>query len=156
MSEESEQCYFKLHVIEGFSCNSSESKLITSTKLRLENIIASSKKREDGLHIDLEKCFHLSENFSICYHKSCVSSYTSPQHIERRKRKIKLENSNDVSPKKVIRRSQVVAFDFKINCFFCGDYCETLIPKILAGGEEHLYAGLQIVAENRNPSSRLF
>ena len=130
MCDKNEVCYFNTQTIEDFRCKCSETgKLICSTQARLQSIIKSSKEREDGLYVHLESAMETDDDIhtSIYYHSSCVSSYTSKEHIKRRKRKLSFvcvsHNSYDSPPKKLLRRSDVGIFDFKKDCVFCGEEC---------------------------------
>ena len=92
-----------------------------------KNIIVISWKRDDGLHTKFNSEIESNDITKIFYHSSCVSSYTSNQHIERRKRKLSLErpiaDTSMPSPTKITRRSEVTSFDFRKNCLFCGEDC---------------------------------
>ena len=104
-----------------FNCSNTNRKLITSGSKRIENIVESSKRRGDGLHITL------TGRQTIGCHKSCVSSYTSEQHITRFLSST-IKNTSDIevaAPKKA-RRSESTSFCFKENCLFCGERCVPL------------------------------
>ena len=104
-----------------FNCSNTNRKLITSGSKRIENIVECSKRRGDGLHITL------TGRQTIGCHKSCVSSYTSEQHITRFLSST-IKNTSDIEvavPKKA-RRSESTSFCFKENCLFCGERCVPL------------------------------
>ena len=48
---------------------------------RIQSIIAASKARGDTIHHQLEEQLQDPSTTSVTYHRSCVSSYTSKQHI---------------------------------------------------------------------------
>ena len=71
------------------------------------------------------------EHASVQLHKNCYCSFTSKDHIRRevaKKRKCGLIDG-DEAPVTRVRRSQVIAFDFKKQCLFCGSACEQASPK---------------------------
>ncbi len=70
------------------SCKNTRDPLTDATAKRIRNIIESSKVCDDDLHISLQEQLDSDENFKIKCHRNCVSSYTSPDHIARRKCKL--------------------------------------------------------------------
>ena len=71
------------------------------------------------------------EQASVELHKNCYCSFTSKDHIKKlvaKKRKDGLIESDD-APVARMRRSQVIDFDFKKQCLFCGEACEPVNPK---------------------------
>ena len=58
------------------------------------------------------------------YHDFCYTSYTSKDKINRSLKRI--DEELVVGPSaKCLNQSSVSMFDFKRNCFICGEYCET-------------------------------
>lgn len=103
--------------------------LINPTKTRLDNIIEKSKRRNDVLHVDLEKYKELHGDFiPFKFHQNCVSTYTSEQHTKRALVKAQKEaNEKDILvPAKRTRRSEVPSFDWKLHCLFCGETCPVI------------------------------
>lgn len=110
-----------------FNCGGDKTRaLITAGRTRIINVVACSKLRGDGLHVELEQKL-LSCDGSSCYivcHKSCVSSYTSKGHL---KRLIFSKTDADVAyeqPPKRVCRSALLVFNFRQHCLFCGDDCD--------------------------------
>jgi len=104
-----------------FKCSNTNSQLITSGPKRIDNIIHCTKRRGDGLDIEL------TGTQSIKCHTCCVSSYTSEQHL---KRFLSSKHTSDIeesAPKKT-RRSESTSFCFHENCLFCGERCIPLAP----------------------------
>ena len=68
---------------------------------------------------------------SVELHKNCYCTFTSKEHIKRflaRKRKEGSVDSEE-PPTARVRRSQVLEFDFKDQCLFCGKVFKSLDPK---------------------------
>ena len=55
--------------------------LIKTGALRIQNIINSSKEREDIIHIELESLPNCDFKGEIKCHKACASTHTSRIHI---------------------------------------------------------------------------
>lgn len=89
-----ERCFFK--------CNRTD-KLITGGAQRINSIIEASITRQDTLHLDLRKKLDDDPSFSIKYHSSCVSTYTSKTHIQRELKRLGSSDPHKEKPKK--RRS---------------------------------------------------
>jgi len=98
-------------------CSNPNQELQTCTQQRVNSIIHASQVRDDGLHT---RFYDSAQITCIKFHKNCISSYTSAWHLKR------LPNARTVPPDVPIKkkRSDVCAFEFKINCLFCGDLCE--------------------------------
>lgn len=62
---------------------------------------------------------------AFVYHKNCISTYTSANHIKRLldKRNDDASNLNKSQPNKRSRRSEMISFDWKTSCLFCGQEC---------------------------------
>ena len=87
------------------------------TSIRKQTVINASKQRDDSLHKDIN-------DEDQIYHPLCYSNYTSKEKIQRHlKRKSSSEASVESSTPKRTSRSVVTGFDFKINCFICGEVC---------------------------------
>ena len=142
------------HVILYFGCSKSEN-LIVSGERRIQSIIAASKARGDNLHVhyNLKSALQADSGLTIHCHKSCVSSYTSKDHISRLLKKRGIQKRSSSEPPSRRRRSS--EFDFKQHCFICGSLCRPRDKKnILHGGKLSLNAG-QLNNLDRNHSSRL-
>lgn len=87
------------------------------TKNRKETVISSSIKRKDDFHQRIE-------NFSSYkYHNLCYTYYTSKEKIDRHLKRINEQPVVGPSAKR-LNRSSVSMFNFKRNCFICGQHCE--------------------------------
>ena len=87
------------------------------TKTRKETVISSSVKRKDDFH-------QIIQNFSTFkYHDLCYAYYNSKDKINRYLKRMN-EQSVDGPSAKRLNRSYVSMFDFRRNCFACGQYCE--------------------------------
>ena len=88
--------------------------LVPITDKRIISVKNASKRRKDGLHTKIE-----DEKY-YC-HSSCVKSYTSEQHIAKYLKR-ELPVTDECPEPKKTRRS-LNAFDLKVHCLFCGEYC---------------------------------
>ena len=77
---EMDECYFsKIN-----KCRYSESSdYATGGPQRIQTIINCSKKYVDNLHQNLQECLDNDSEYSIRTHRTCVSTYTSKQQVER-------------------------------------------------------------------------
>jgi len=121
-----EKCIFSLSNV--LKCKQPQTELYTAGNDRILKIIETSKQRQDCVNVELEKQLQNEHNVqTVKYHKSCVSTYTSPLHIGRYLRRIGVEQADSKTssepPVKRLRRSDVFAFDFKKHCLFCGEPC---------------------------------
>ena len=98
-------------------CKSNNSTLCLITEVRLQTVIAASKKSGDRLHLSLD-----SGN-QYLGHLNCLSTYTSSHHIKRYNAKRFSDGKYNHTRNKVTRRSLPPNFDFKLPCFCCGKYC---------------------------------
>ena len=114
--EETHACCFQ----SVFRC-SVDLELKKCTKFRLENIIAKCKWRGDGLHEQIS----LLNPENVFFHKNCVSSYTSPDHIKRYLSKLGKENPQEEPASKKVKRTETPKFEFRKHCLFCGELCNT-------------------------------
>ena len=83
------------------------------TKARKDTVISSSIKGKDHFH----------QYHDLCY--TYYTYYTSKDKINRRLKRIN-EQSVDGSSAKRLNQSSVSMFNFKTNCFLCGQYCEVI------------------------------
>ena len=116
---EMEECYFsKIN-----KCRRSESSdYTTAGPQRIQTIINCSKKYDDSLHQNLRECLDNDSEYSIRTHRTCVSTYTSKQQVERfLKRKGSETTGLSVSPRKT-RRSSMPDFDFQSIVYFVGKH----------------------------------
>ena len=104
------------------SDNTASRSFCTLGPQRIETIINASKLYGHGeLQRQLEE---LGWRDDVYVHKSCVSTYTSKQHISRHlKRKGDTTADAYVSPKRR-RRSGTPTFEFREHCLFCGETCD--------------------------------
>ena len=97
---------------------------------RIQTIIASSKRRLDDLHGDLESRLLTDEHFEVLCHRDCVSTYTSKSHIKRHLSKLRASISEEEScAGKRLCRSASPLFNFSQHCLFCGEECLDVDPK---------------------------
>ena len=92
---------------------------------RLTSIIEASKNLQDSLHKDIEHAVKIDTDYRFTYHKSCVSKYilAAKRACERSKRSAV---PMDIIPGKKTQASIGTSFDYKKNCFFCGDSCSLM------------------------------
>jgi hypothetical protein len=90
---------------------------------RIRTIVKFSKEYKDNIHVDLVDRLGRNPELTIECHRSCVSTYTSQQHLNRYKKRI-CPSVSASQPSKRQCRSDVSVFSFKENCLFCGDWCE--------------------------------
>ena len=73
--------------------------------------------------IYIKTCCNNDSEYFIRTHRTCVSTYTSEQQVERfLKRKGTETTGLSVSPRKR-RQSSMPDFDFQMHCLFCGETC---------------------------------
>ena len=94
----------------------------------ISTIIKSSQKRQDDLHIELERRLIENKHLTIKCHRGCVSSYTSKSHILRHLKRIHTAdrpsiNGGPIVAAKRFCRSDLPDFSFKRHCLFCGMDC---------------------------------
>ena len=108
----------------------SEKKVKVISAQRFTSIVKTSKAINDGLY----KTFSHADQSNLIQlycHRTCVSSYTSKEHIKRAlKRKEIVEETVNPEPAKRTRSSLFDSlFDFKKHCIFCGTKCFEKGPK---------------------------
>ena len=82
----------------------------TGDSQRIQTIINCSKKYDDNLHQDLQEYLDNDGEYSIRTHRTCVSTYTSKQQVERfLKWKGSETTGLSVSPRKRRRSSMPVS-----------------------------------------------
>lgn len=86
------------------------------TARRKQTVVIKSIDRKDSLRVDINKFKRL------VYHNNCYLDYTSNEKIERHLKRKNCSESDEITPKKVLRGS-LEAFEFKVQCFFCGEKC---------------------------------
>ena len=86
------------------------------TARRKQTVVIKSIDRKDSLRVDINKFERL------VYHNNCYLDYTSNEKIERHLKRKNCSESDEITPKKVLRGS-LEAFEFKVQCFFCGEKC---------------------------------
>ena len=62
------------------------------------------------------------DNIRFKYHRNCVSTYTSKDHIKTTLSKERQCSSSETTVKRR-RRSETQEFDWKRRCLFCGEMC---------------------------------
>ena len=91
-------------------CKKTTSDVYSPTKDRLDTICESSRKRGDGIHLEIQAR-------SVIYvHRNCASTYCSSQHITR----ALSETVDKGIPNKRMRRDVDGNFNYKQQCDFCG------------------------------------
>ena len=100
--------------------------------------------------------FHqIIENFSsFKYHDLCYTYCTSKDKINRHLIRIK-EQSVDGPSAKHRNRSSVSMFDFKRNCFICGQSCE-VTPDLKNPGRWEKNCGILCQTADRGKSNKSF
>ena len=145
---EMEECYFSK--INKCRCPES-SDYATAGPQRIQTIINCSKKDDDNLHQNLQECLDNDSEYSICTHRTCVSTYTSKQQVEMFLKRKGTETTGLFVSARERRRSSMPDFDFKKECLFCGVTCNVnKDPKHSA----RICVGL-LVMNTRNLSKRL-
>lgn len=104
-----------------FNCGRSN-QLISRGPVRIQSIKEASFKKQDGLFTNI------NQNITVYFHKSCVSKYTRKTHIKRPSNRNYYSSSAETLQKR-LKRSDVKTFDFKTNCFYCGEECLVVDPK---------------------------
>ena len=102
-----------------YNCDD-KSELTKAGPTRIESVIRFSKEYKDNVHVDLVDILGKNPELTIECHRSCVSTYTSQQHLSRHKKREGCASQ----PLKKQRRSDVPVIRFKENCLFCGEVCE--------------------------------
>lgn len=123
MSEDAQRCFF--------NCNRTDS-LVTGGVDRIRKIAESSRERGDVIHSEIEDGLLYGSLINLRFHKSCISSYTSKEHIKRAAKK-KSEPFQATSSREPKRTRQSFdsddRFQFLVHCFFCGQECLAPDPK---------------------------
>lgn len=94
----------------------------------VKKLIECATERQDNETCNFMKCIFYSQGEKATFqlHKNSYCSYTSKMHMKRKNDSLK---DTDESPVTRIRRSQVIAFDFKSQCLFCAEPCKLIDPK---------------------------
>ena len=106
-----------------FKCANKSEKLIESSLNRIETVIKCSKAYGDNLYKSLERSLEEDKGFTINCHKSCVSTYTSKEHVQRHLKRVNQEKPSSSIPRKKTRLSSEDIFSFQRDCLFCGELC---------------------------------
>lgn len=88
---------------------------------RLKIIAESSRERGDAIHLQIEDGLQDGSLKNLQFHKVCVSSYTSKDHIKRaikKKSEQQFETTSSSEPKRTRRSYE--RFHYLVHCFFCG------------------------------------
>ena len=112
-----------------FDCQKKEELKVISAQ-RFTSIVKATKALNDGLYKTLTHADQ-SNSIQLYGHRTCVSSYTSKEHIKRAlKRKEIVKETVNPGPAKRTRSSVSNSlFDFKKHCIFCGTECFEKDPK---------------------------
>ena len=95
-------------------CKKTTFDVYSPTKDKLDTICESSRKRGDGIHLEIQAR-------SVIYvHRNCASTYCSSQHITR----TLSETVGKGIPNKRLRRDVDGNFNYKQQCVFCGEKCK--------------------------------
>ena len=110
-------------------CQKKEELEVISSQ-RFTSIVKASKALNDGLYKTLSHG-NQSNSIQLHCHRTCISSYTSKEHIKRAlKRKEIVEETVNPGPAKRTRSSLSGSlFDFKKHCIFCGTECYEKDPQ---------------------------
>ena len=115
------ECFFKTKY--GKDCEAQKDKCSQNKgPARIQSIVDASKVYGDGLGLPLKRQFQADQNFTISFHKNCVSRYTSKTNLSHRRSTLE-DAGNDKPAKKRLRHSEEL-FDFKTNCLYCGEACD--------------------------------
>ena len=118
-----EKCFFKPCLKE-----QDGKPLSTAGAQRISTIIKTSQKRQDDLHIELERRLIEDKHLTIKCHRGCALSYTSNSHIQRHLKRIHTADLSSINGGPTIAakrfcRSDLPDFCFKRHCLFCGMDC---------------------------------
>ena len=103
-----------------------EGKLKPATLMRIRTIQERSIRRGDVLHSILDQV----DLSNLKFHKNCVNTYTSEEHINRYLKRHPRDSNVNIEPSKSKRpRRSEPYFDWKRNCLFCGEACIDKDPK---------------------------
>lgn len=143
---------------------------------KLDNLLKACQERQDNIgKIILENSSDiLSGQESIAYHKNCRSSYCSPYHVKRFVAKRSNEesmgggshghgdgdvhNTENASTSHLLTRSSTSTFDWKNNCFVCGERCNpkhrstwSMVEVAIHNkpGDQNMYTKMLLAAEKR-------
>ena len=105
-----------------FDCSRSGEKLIVGGPDRIRSIIQASISRTYNRFTTLDP------EVPVKFHKVCVSSYTSKQHINRVLSSNAAVTSCELLVKRLCR-SHILDFNFRRDCLFCGKICLQLDPR---------------------------
>ncbi|WAR03699.1 hypothetical protein MAR_010257, partial [Mya arenaria] len=94
---------------------------------KLYTLSQSCKARADyiGSQILANKELIKDGSFHLPYHRNCRATYQSPYHqsFSSSLKKTEINNNENVT---ITRRSSSIAFDWKSQCFICGEKCDTI------------------------------
>ena len=96
-----------------YVCKKSDTKLFSVNRGASALIEYSKLRKDEQLEQFLEESIRL--NIQVHVHGECRGWYNN-------KRKLTVESSGTVKKKKETRQS-IESFDWRINCFLCGDAC---------------------------------
>ena len=118
MTNEIQQCFFGFK----FGCEEKQEKLVNCGIGRINNIIKCSKIYGDDKYKELDKHLEGDNKGSILSHKSCVSTYTSPEKVKRFLKSVE-KSEGDARPLKRTRLACDEEFSFESQCLFCAEEC---------------------------------
>lgn len=99
------QCYFKWK----YNCDD-KGELTKAGPARIESVIRFSKEYKDNVHVDLVDRLRKNPELTMECHRSCVSTYTSQQHLSRHRKREGCTSVSASQPLKKQRRSDVPVF----------------------------------------------
>ena len=116
-------------LLQCFDCQKKEELKVVSAQ-RFTSIVNASKALNDDLYKTLSHADQ-SNSIQLYCHKTCVSLYTSKEHIKRalQQKGIVAETVNPGSTKRTRSSLTDSLFDFKKHCIFCGTECFEKDPK---------------------------
>ena len=116
-------------LLQCFDCQKKEELKVISAQ-RFTSIVNASKALNDDSYKTLSHADQ-SNSIQLYCHKTCVSSYTSTEHIKRalQQKGIVAETFNPGPTKRTRSSLSDSLFDFKKHCIFCGTECFEKDPK---------------------------
>lgn len=100
-------------------CNEPGSNLRKIERTALDNLIQSSKRRKD------QKYRTWSTFSSAFVHKSCSTKYNRTTNVQQA---VGEQSKKSIDGKNIVKSA--AQFNFKSNCFICGEYCDKKSKKI--------------------------
>ena len=106
-----EACIFKFK----YSCDDTLPCSQNKEPQRIHSIIAAGKLYRDDLHVSVEEQLSCDDIFTVCFHRNCVSQYTSTTN------NLYAKHSTKTSSEDSYRSKSAPSFDFFSHCLYCGE-----------------------------------